>query len=80
VDRWLTILVERNAADLFLVTGFPPAVRIDGIVVAYRIRTAERALGLELSRRMNRHQPQHGDSERLETVELRRDALEIAGG
>ena len=32
MDRWLTVLVERNAADLFLVAGFPPAVRIDGRV------------------------------------------------
>ena len=32
MDRWLTVLVERNAADLFLVAGFPPAVRIDGSV------------------------------------------------
>src|SRR4051812_17978874 len=32
MDRWLPILVERNAADLFLVAGFPPAIRIDGVV------------------------------------------------
>ena len=32
LDRWLHILVERNAADLFLVAGFPPAIRIDGVV------------------------------------------------
>jgi twitching motility protein PilT len=32
LDRWLRILVDRKAADLFLVAGFPPAVRIDGVV------------------------------------------------
>jgi twitching motility protein PilT len=32
LDRWLGILIDRHAADLFLVAGFPPAIRIDGVV------------------------------------------------
>jgi twitching motility protein PilT len=32
LDRWLHELVSRGAADLFLVTGFAPAVRLNGIV------------------------------------------------
>jgi twitching motility protein PilT len=32
LDGWLQILVARKAADLFLVAGFPPAIRIDGVV------------------------------------------------
>jgi twitching motility protein PilT len=32
LDRWLTILIERGAADLFLVAGFPPAIRLHGVV------------------------------------------------
>src|SRR5882672_535716 len=33
LERWLRVLVSRGAADLFLVAGFPPAIRIDGAVV-----------------------------------------------
>jgi twitching motility protein PilT len=32
LDRWLNILVSRRAADLFLVAGFPPAIRLHGMV------------------------------------------------
>jgi twitching motility protein PilT len=32
LDRWLQVLTARQAADLFLVAGFPPAVRIEGVV------------------------------------------------
>jgi Tfp pilus assembly pilus retraction ATPase PilT len=32
LDRWLRVLTERGAADLFLVAGFPPAVRLNGVV------------------------------------------------
>ena len=32
LDRWLHVLTERGAADLFLVAGFPPAVRLNGVV------------------------------------------------
>jgi twitching motility protein PilT len=32
LDRWLEILVGRGAADLFLVAGFPPAIRLHGVV------------------------------------------------
>jgi twitching motility protein PilT len=32
LDRWLRVLTERGAADLFLVTGFAPAIRVNGIV------------------------------------------------
>jgi twitching motility protein PilT len=32
LDRWLRVLIERGAADLFLVAGFPPAVRLNGVV------------------------------------------------
>jgi hypothetical protein len=63
VDRWLTILVERNAADLFLVAGFPPAVRIDGSVTplaepplnADDIEAALRVLGKQQAGDMGRH-------------------------
>ena len=34
LDRWLTVLMERHAADLFLVAGFAPALRIDGAISA----------------------------------------------
>ena len=52
--------------------------RIDRIVVAHGVRTAERALGLELAHRMNGHQPEHGDAEIFQAVELRDDALEVS--
>src|SRR3954464_4325255 len=32
LDAWLRTLMEREAADLFLVAGFPAAIRIDGAV------------------------------------------------
>src|SRR5258708_40266622 len=32
LDRWLNSLVSRKAADLFLVAGFPPAIRLHGVV------------------------------------------------
>ena len=32
LDRWLRVLTERAEADLFLVAGFPPAVRLSGVV------------------------------------------------
>jgi twitching motility protein PilT len=32
LDQWLRILVEREAGDLFLVAGFPPAIRLHGVV------------------------------------------------
>jgi twitching motility protein PilT len=32
LDRWLRVLTERGAADLFLVAGFPPALRLNGVV------------------------------------------------
>jgi twitching motility protein PilT len=33
LDRWLNILVSRKASDLFLVAGFPPAIRLHGVVI-----------------------------------------------
>ena len=30
--QWLQVLVSRGAADLFLVSGFPPAIRLNGVV------------------------------------------------
>ena len=32
LDRWLDVLAARGAADLFLVAGFPPAIRLHGVV------------------------------------------------
>jgi twitching motility protein PilT len=32
LDRWLAHLVERRASDLMLVSGLPPALRVDGVV------------------------------------------------
>jgi len=32
LERWLRLLTERGAADLFLVAGFPPALRLNGVV------------------------------------------------
>jgi hypothetical protein len=32
LDQWLRILVDREAGDLFLVAGFPPAIRLHGVV------------------------------------------------
>jgi twitching motility protein PilT len=34
LERWLHSLKERGAADLFLVAGFPPALRVHGVVSA----------------------------------------------
>jgi twitching motility protein PilT len=34
LDRWLTILVEQGASDLFLVAGRPPSLRIGGEIRA----------------------------------------------
>lgn len=33
LSRWLTLLVERKASDLFLVAGLPPAIRVAGTVL-----------------------------------------------
>ena len=32
LERWLRIVVSRGAADLFLVSGFAPAIRLNGVV------------------------------------------------
>ncbi len=32
LERWLRVLVSRGAADLFLVAGFAPAIRLNGLV------------------------------------------------
>jgi twitching motility protein PilT len=32
LERWLRLLHAKGAADLFLVAGFPPAIRVDGAV------------------------------------------------
>ena len=32
LEHWLRELVSRGAADLFLVAGFPPAIRLNGVV------------------------------------------------
>ena len=34
LERWLRVLVSRGAADLFLVAGFAPAIRLNGLVTA----------------------------------------------
>jgi len=34
LERWLRLLASRNGSDLLLVAGAPPAVRVDGKVVA----------------------------------------------
>ena len=34
LERWLRLLASRNGSDLLLVAGAPPAVRLDGKVVA----------------------------------------------
>jgi Tfp pilus assembly ATPase PilU len=31
-EHWLRVLVSQGAADLFLVSGFSPAVRLNGVV------------------------------------------------
>ena len=41
LDRWLEILVQRGASDLFLVDGSAPALRIDGVIT----RLPESTLG-----------------------------------
>jgi twitching motility protein PilT len=33
IERWLSLLLDRRASDLLLVSGAPPAMRIDGRVV-----------------------------------------------
>ena len=32
LERWLEQVVERNASDLLLVAGAPPALRTDGVI------------------------------------------------
>jgi len=32
LEHWLRLLVSHGAADLFLVSGFPPAIRLNGVV------------------------------------------------
>lgn len=32
LERWLEALASRGGADLFLVSGFPPAIRLNGVV------------------------------------------------
>ncbi len=32
LERWLRVMVARGAADLFLVTGFAPSIRLNGLV------------------------------------------------
>ena len=32
LERWLTALIERGGADLFLVAGCPPAISVNGVV------------------------------------------------
>ena len=34
LERWLRALSSHGAADLFLVAGFAPAVRVNGVVTA----------------------------------------------
>src|SRR5262245_33477056 len=31
--RWLEVLVQRGASDLFLVVGLPPAIRVNGKIL-----------------------------------------------
>src|SRR5215468_1649580 len=33
LDRWLSALVERQGADLLLVAGAPPSIRVDGRIL-----------------------------------------------
>jgi hypothetical protein len=55
-------------------------LRIDGVVVAHGVGAAQRSLGLELAHRVNGHEPDYGDTQGLEAIELRGDTLEVAAG
>src|SRR5438045_9689367 len=67
-------------ADEPVQVGRRAVFRIDAVVVAHGVGAAERALGLELPNRVDRHQPQDVDAELLESIELRRDAGEVTRG
>src|SRR5437762_8814615 len=67
-------------ADEPVQVGRGAVFRIDAVVVAHGVGAAERALGLELPNRVDRHQPQDVDAELLESIELRRDAGEVTRG
>src|ERR1043166_3837902 len=51
-------------------------IRIDAIVVAHRVGTADRSLLLLLADRMDRHQPKYRDSQLFQFIEPRRDGIE----
>ncbi len=53
-------------------------VRIDCIIVAHCIRTADRSLLLFLTDGMNRHQPKNRDAEIFQFVESRSDRVEVS--
>ena len=77
VDEHLHAALVRGGDEVLqIIAG--AVFRIDRIVVAHGVGTAERALGLELAHGMYGHQPEHGDAEILQAVELRDDALEVA--
>jgi hypothetical protein len=52
--------------------------RIDCVVVAHRVGTADRSFRFELAHGMNRHEPDDIDAKILESIELRGHAFEIA--
>ena len=77
VDEHLHAALVRGGHQAFQVVGAAVG-RIDRIVVAHRVRTADGALGLELAQWMDGHEPDDRDPEILQPVELRGDAREIA--
>ena len=49
------------------------------VVIAHRIRAAERALVLHLADRMNGHQPDHVDAQLVEAVQAGGNSVQVAG-
>ena len=76
IDEHLHAACVRSGHQRFQIFGLAIR-RIDRIVVAHRVRTAERSLRLELAHGVNGHQPDDIDTEIFQPVQLCRDAFEI---
>ncbi len=65
--------------QMFEVVG-RAVIRIDGVVVAHRVRAADRPLLFLLPGRMDGHEPEHGDAEVLQFAEPRGDSRKVSLG
>jgi len=63
-ERWLAVLVERRGSDLLLVSGAPPAVRVDGRVAALTEPVLD---GRAIERAVSAALPPHAKAQYRET-------------